>query len=76
MYISTTVKKMREGVAKLKAKGATFREDGEYTEVEVSGVGAKYKYNPDTSELFVVITEVPFLVSESFVEDKIREFFE
>lgn len=73
MQIKTTESKIAEGIERIKQEGGKVFGTTEHGSVSIRGVEAHFTFQKGI--LGVRITETPFLVSEDFVEDKIRKFF-
>ena len=73
MRIKTTEEKVNEGLKELKANGAIVETSGNSGGVAIQGVEALYKF--EEGILSITITDKPWLVSEDFVEGKIRSYF-
>ncbi len=79
MRIQTTADKINKGLDKITSEGgrSNLQQDGDKVtgQVSVKGVKASWKFNTSTNLLEVSITDKPWLVSESYVEDEIKKFF-
>jgi hypothetical protein len=73
--IKTTESKVYAGIKKLRESGADVWTQGMGGTVSVQGVEAGYFFDKETSILTITITEKPWLVSEEFIEGKIRSYF-
>lgn len=73
MTITTTLEKVNNGLEKIRGAGGLVSVDGNKGKASIKGVDARFSF--DNGVLSVQIIEVPFLVSEEFVEEKIKEFF-
>ena len=73
MIIQTTIEKVNEGIEELNANGGTAFFQNNRGSVSIQGVDAEFDF--DDGILTINILDKPFLVSEEYVEDKIREYF-
>ena len=75
MEILTTQEKVDEGLEELKENGGEVIMTGDASgEVSIQGVDAKFNYIGGI--LNIIITDKPWVVSEEYVEDKIRKYFD
>jgi hypothetical protein len=74
MKINTTAEKVNAGLTELRDNGASVRvyDDGS-GQVSVQGVSATFQY--EDGVLTVTIADKPWMVSQEYVENKIRSFF-
>lgn len=73
MKIETTIENVNNGLKEIRNSGGDVDGDSESGSVSIKGVEARFAFNGEI--LTVAIDSTPFLVSESYVEDKIREYF-
>jgi len=74
MKIKASMKKVNEALNKISDVGSVTV-NGSGGKVSVKGVDANFSFDESSEELTITITDKPWLVSESFVEDEIRKFF-
>jgi len=74
MKIKASMKKVNEALNKISDVGSVSV-NGSDGKVSVKGVDANFSFDENAEELTITITDKPWLVSESFVEDEIRKFF-
>lgn len=70
--IKTTAEKVNEAIERLKEDGE-ISVRGNTGEFEVMGVSGRYMY--ELGELNIVIDDKPWLISDEYVEQKIRDYF-
>lgn len=73
MKIRTSIENVKNGLQDIIREGGDVRGDSGGGSVSIQGVEARYAFSEGI--LTVVIDDTPFLVSESYVEEKIREYF-
>lgn len=74
MEIITTMEKVNDGIEELKENGGeVLMKSGSIGQVSIQGVDAKFSFS--NGILTVLITDKPWLVSQEYVEEKIREYF-
>lgn len=70
LQYNTTESKTNEGLAMIQDQGGTF-----YTDNSFSFKGVEGDYLFESGLLTININSIPFLASESMIEDKVDEFF-
>lgn len=74
MKLIASLDRVNEALKKLQEKG-TVNLSGSKGTFSVSGVRGSFDYHQQTKELFIQITDKPWLVSTEYVESEIRKFF-
>ena len=74
MQIKTTADKVNAGIRAIQKKG-TVTSKNNSGKVSVSGVEARFKFDPKDNILTVVIDDKPLFASMSYIESEIKKFF-
>lgn len=75
MQISTTLERLNEGIGELRKNGGAVVVNGSNGTVNIQGVTADFSFDHDSEVLTVKIIDKPWLVSDSMIEEKIKEYF-
>lgn len=75
MKIQTTLEKVNTGLQAIQNKGGKVDIEKSGGTVRIQGVYAKFNFNQSTKELSVSIIDKPWLVSEEYIEEKIKDYF-
>lgn len=74
MKIKTNLQKVNEALSKIREKGdaLVYGSSGSF---KVMGVKGNFKWDKETETLTIIITDKPWLASQSMIENEINKFF-